>query len=82
VEKKDSYDLDYHPSFKELGVDNPSNTSIVSLLIKQSKSNQERRGVKVYIDKTGNDLCPVAALLTYLSRRGDKPGPLFQWENG
>jgi len=63
-------------------VDNSSNPSIVSLLIKQSKTNQERRGVKVYIGKTGNGLCPVAALLAYLSRRGDKPGSLFQWENG
>ena len=58
-----------------LEMDNPCDSPIVSLLIKQSKTDQESREVKVYIGKTGNDLCPVAALLAYLSRRGDKPGP-------
>jgi len=82
VEKEDSYDPDCHLSFNDLGVHNPYNPSIVSLLIKQSKTDQERRGVEVYIGKSGNDLCPVAVLLAHLSRREDKPGPFFQWENG
>ena len=34
------------------------------------------------IGKTGDDICPINAVLTYLSRRGDKPGPLFQWQDG
>ena len=32
--------------------------------------------------RTGLDLCPVAALLGYLSVRGSQPGPLFLFEDG
>lgn len=32
--------------------------------------------------KTGDDICPVAALLRYLSLRGPCPGPLFRWREG
>ena len=33
------------------------------------------------LGRTDNDLCPVSALLTYLLKRGNTPGALFQWEN-
>ena len=32
--------------------------------------------------RTGSDLCPVAALLSYLSVRGTQRGPLFLFEDG
>ena len=38
--------------------------------------------MKIVIGKTGDDLCPVRALLTYLNARGFHPGPLFQWSSG
>ena len=38
--------------------------------------------MKVVIGRSGNDLCPVSALLLYLARRGNKPGPLFIWKDG
>ena len=53
--------------------------SIISLLIKRSKTN---RGVKVFIGLTGDDLCPVQALLDYLKVRRDAPGALFWWQDG
>ena len=39
------------------------------------------RGVKLVVGRTHDDLCPVTALLLYLSRRGSAPGPLFMWED-
>ena len=39
------------------------------------------KGVRLAIGKTNNDSCPVTALLSYLARRGNTPGPLFQWDN-
>ncbi len=33
--------------------------------------------VQVVVGRTGNDLCPVVAILAYLSFRGTKPGALF-----
>ena len=38
--------------------------------------------MKIIIGKIGDDLCPVAALLTYLNVRGSHPGPLFVWKSG
>ena len=34
------------------------------------------------IGKTGDDICPVSALLSYLVSRGTKPGTLFLWADG
>ena len=31
--------------------------------------------------KTNDDLCPITALLSYLSHRGIAPGLLFHWAN-
>ena len=33
------------------------------------------------IGKTNNGLCPITALLSYLTHHGNTPGPLFQWDN-
>ena len=38
-----------------------------------------RTWVKLFIGRTGNALCPVAAALAYLAARGNKPGPLFNF---
>ena len=42
---------------------------------------QFKKGVKLVMGRTNDDLCPVTALLSYLIHRGDAPGPLFQWDN-
>ena len=40
-----------------------------------------KKGVKLVMGRTYDDLCPVTALLSYLIHRGDAPGPLFQLDN-
>ena len=45
--------------------------------IETSKTDQFFQGAQVVLGATGLDLCPVAALLDYLSSRGHAPGPLF-----
>ena len=50
-------------------------------MIKASKTDQIQKGFKVFIGSTGNDLCPVAAFMSYLVMIGDRPGPLFQWDD-
>ena len=52
------------------------------MLIKKSKTDQGRKGAKVYLGRKGDSLCPIAVLEAYLSVRGSSPGPLFRWESG
>ena len=71
-----------HLSYADLVVDNAVNPSTISIQIKSSKTDQTRKGLRhTYIGSTGDELCPVAALRSYLSLRGDQPGPLFQWKD-
>jgi len=58
-------------------VDNPIAPTGISIMIKKSKTDKGRKGAKVFIGKTSDDLCPVAALFSYLYIRGAKAGPLF-----
>ena len=82
VSSADSYDPQSHLSFSDLAVDQPSAPSMMSILLKHSKTDQGRKGMKIVIGKTNDDLCPVAALLAYLKIRGSQPGPLFLWQSG
>ena len=82
VPSEDQYDPNSHLSYSDVAVNDAKAPSIISLRIKQSKTDQERAGTRVVIGKTGDDICPIDALLKYLSKRGDKSGPLFQWQDG
>ena len=42
----------------------------------QSKTDPFRKGVDLFIGRTGTDLYPVAAVLNYLQARGTSQGPI------
>ena len=50
---------------------------MLSINLKHSKADQERKGMKIIIGKTGDDLCPISAVLNFLKVRGSYLGPLF-----
>ena len=82
MESESNYDPTVHLSYADLAVDNAANPTTISIQIKSSKTDQTRKGFKAYLGSTGDNLCPVAAaLMSYLSLRGDKLGPLFQWKD-
>ena len=82
IENEPNYDCNTHLSFSDVAVDNAASPSVISLNIKCFKTYQGRVGCQVVLGKTGDDLCPIVALLDYLARWGDKPGALFQWQDG
>ena len=49
---------------------------------KQSKTDPFRKGVDIFVGRTGTDLCPVGALLDYLRVRGAAQGALFVFSDG
>ena len=50
--------------------------------IKTSKMDPFRRGVFMFMGKTSNELCPVAAISAYLVVRGRTSGPFFHFNLG
>ena len=67
--------------FLDIAVDNGLSPNTISIKFKHSKTDQFRKGVKVVMGRTNDDLYPITALLPYLIHRGDAPGPLFQLDN-
>ena len=50
-------------------------------MIKGSKTDSFCKGTTVYLGTTGTDLGPAAAILDYMVRRGNHPGPMFQFQD-
>jgi len=78
---QDEFDETVHLCFKDISVDSIQNPTVISIQLKQSKTDPFRRGVTLMLGITNQPVCPVKALLPYLSIRGSRPGPLFLMEN-
>ncbi len=50
--------------------------TVTQVRLKTSKTDPFRKEVDVYVGKTGNDLCPVSAMLAYLAVQSSKPLPV------
>ena len=71
-----------HLTFADVLVDNPTNPQQLHILLKRSKTDQAGKGAIVGIGRTGGQLCPIAAVLSWMVRRGNAPGPLFHFQDG
>ena len=69
-------------SVDNVKVDDIHNPHIVRIWLSKSKTDQAREGAMINLPRTGDDLCPVAAVLTWLVHRGNSPGPLFRFRSG
>ena len=81
VPSEKAYDSGEHLNVSDISVDSITNPTIMKVKIKASKTDPFRQGVELFIGKTGNSLCPVAAMLAYLAIRGRKEGMLFHFED-
>ena len=66
----------------DISFDSHSDPTIVRILLRQSKTDPFRRGVAIYLGRTGRDLCPVTALLAFIAIRPEVNGPLFVFKDG
>ena len=82
VPTRTSYDVGVHLSLNDVAIDSREAPSVISLRIKVSKTDPFRVGVTIYLGRTDLDLCPVAALFSYIEVRGLQPGSLFVFQNG
>ena len=77
-----AFDPKTHLSWGDIAVDDITRPSVLQVSLKRSECDQFGQGVKVYIGQTGDMLCPVAAVLSFMASRGSGEGPFFsllQW---
>ena len=65
----------------DVTIDNASSPQILQIYLKKSKTDQAGKGAHIYIGRTGGELCPVLATLTYMASRGPEPGPFFKFKD-
>lgn len=68
--------------FSDVAVDNVANPTAIRVHLRFSKTDPFGKGVDLFVGRTDDDLCPVAAVLAYLAVRGGDEGPLFCFQNG
>ena len=71
-----------HLTPADVAIDKRENPSLIQVQLKASKTDQLRRGVSIFIGKTGDNICPVAAISAYLAVRGADGGPFFRFPTG
>ena len=76
------FDCTIHLTPRDITVDDLQRPTMLKIHVKSSKTDPTRKGVDLFVDRTGNSLCPVVAMLRYLSMRGIDDGPLFREGNG
>ena len=82
VPSDEDYDPSVHLSVQDIAADDSKSLSVLCVMIKQSKTDPFRKGVDLFIGKTGSPLCPVAAMLSsYLCTRGMADSPLFKFND-
>ena len=62
----------------DVAVDSQENPTMFKIRLKRSKCDQFGRGADIILGKTAQLLCPVTALVRYISVRGSAPGLFFQ----
>ena len=69
-------------SWGDVSLDSQSRPSVVCVRLRFSKCDQFREGVSVFVGRSDSVLCPVAAVVAYMVRRGSSPGVFFRLRDG
>ena len=77
-----AYDPESSLSAGDISIDDHANPSVLRIWLRQSKTDPFRAGVAVFVGRTGDTLCPVAATLAYLGVLQPGPCPLFRFQDG
>ena len=66
------FDPQKHLEVGDVAVDDYQEPTMLSIFLKQSKTDQDRAGVKLIVGRTHQDFCPVAVVLAYMAVRGKR----------
>lgn len=76
-----AFDAAVHLAWGDVATDGTTPPSLVRVFLKRSKTDQFGRGAELFMGSTGNELCPVGAIVSYSRRRGSAAGPFFLCED-
>ncbi len=62
----DPFDPGKHLEISDIALDSYEIPTMISVFLKQSKTDQDKSGIKLFLGRTNQDLCPVVAVLAYL----------------
>ena len=82
VEPGVTFDPARHLSGSDVAVDSRDTPTLLKVHLKTFKTDQLRKGVDIFIGKTGDELCPLAAVLAFMAVCGQRHGPLFRLQTG
>ena len=82
VPSREAFDPQVHLSWGDVAIDDRNNPQAVRVHLRRSKTDQFRNGIDIVIGRTGDSLCPVAAVCAFMVRRGSSPGPFFMFPDG
>lgn len=77
LECPDKYNPTTSLSWGNVVVDDRITPSMVKVHLKHSKCDQLGKGVDIIVGRTDSPVCPVAAIMAYITLRQDIPGPFF-----
>ena len=66
----------------DIALDSHEAPAVVAVTLKRSKTDPFRLGVTLFLGKTGDVVCPVKSLASYLAMRHKGHGPLFVFQDG
>ena len=79
VPSQGEYDPEVHLNVGDVSANHPCNPDVIHIKLKKSKTDPCYQGWVVVLGKSGDDLCPVKALVGYLRKRVE-PRPLVYSE--
>lgn len=82
VLSESSFDEGAQLTFRDVTVDCIEDPHVLKVRLKASKTDPFRVGIDIFIGRTNDDVCPVAAVLAYMARRGPGAGPFFKFRDG
>ena len=73
------FDPTCHLTPQDIAVDNVQQPAVMKIRIKASKTDQMKIGIDLYVGRTDNAICPIAAVLAYLAVRGQARVLCLSW---
>ncbi len=76
------FDPSVHLCYGDVKAEGATPPRFLEVRLKASKTDPFRRGVSIYLGVTSSEICPVAAILDFMVRRGPSAGLFFGFSDG